>query len=53
MAGRAGERLAGGLPAPVSRTTLLSLIMALPDPLTGASWAFGVDEFAWRKGHHN
>ncbi|MER6385831.1 hypothetical protein [Streptomyces sp. NPDC001250] len=33
LAGRVGERLAARMPAPVSRTTLLALVMALPDPL--------------------
>ncbi|WP_234388104.1 MULTISPECIES: transposase family protein [Streptomyces] len=51
LAGRAGERLAARLPAPVSRTTLLGLVMALPDPPAGMPRALGVDEFATRKGH--
>jgi len=53
LAGRAGQRLAARLPAPVSRTTLLSLVMALPDPPSATPRVLGVDEFAWRKGHHN
>ncbi|MFF5306691.1 transposase [Streptomyces sp. NPDC013161] len=51
LAGRAGERLAARLPAPVSRTTLLGLVMALPDPPAGTPRVLGVDEFAIRKGH--
>ncbi|WP_229914554.1 ISL3 family transposase [Streptomyces capitiformicae] len=51
LAGRAGERLAARLPAPVSRTTLLGLVMALPDPPAGTPRVLGVDEFATRKGH--
>lgn len=52
LAGRAGERLAARLPAPVSRTTLLRLAMALPDPPAGTPRVLGVDEFATRKGHN-
>ncbi|QCX82506.1 hypothetical protein C9F11_44720 (plasmid) [Streptomyces sp. YIM 121038] len=51
LAGRAGECLAAWLPAPVSRTTLLSLVMALPDPPAQTPRVLGVDEFALRKGH--
>lgn len=53
LAGRAGERLAARLPVPVSRTTLLSLVMALPDPPAPTPRVLGVDEFALRKGHNN
>ncbi|WP_369387167.1 ISL3 family transposase [Streptomyces sp. CG1] len=53
LAGRAGERLVARLAAPVSRTTLLALIMALPDPPAATPRVLGVDEFALRKGHHN
>jgi transposase len=53
LAGRAGERLAARLPVPVSRTTLLALVMALPDPPAATPRVLGVDEFALRKGHHN
>ncbi|MFF4349050.1 transposase family protein [Streptomyces sp. NPDC001530] len=35
LAGRAGERLAARLPVPVSQTSLLGLVMALPDPPAG------------------
>lgn len=51
LAGRAGERLAARLPVPVSRTTLLALAMALPDPYAETPRVLGVDEFATRKGH--
>ncbi|MCX5424637.1 hypothetical protein OHA48_35005 [Streptomyces sp. NBC_00114] len=44
LPGRAGERLAALLPAPVSRTTLLGLTMALPDPPAGTPRVLGVDE---------
>jgi transposase len=53
LAGRSGERLAARLPAPVSRTALLSLVMALPDPPAATPRVLGADEFAWRKGRHN
>ncbi|MFJ7099283.1 ISL3 family transposase [Streptomyces mirabilis] len=52
LAGRAGERLAARLPTTVSRTTLLGLAMALPDPPAGTPRVLGVDEFATRKGHN-
>ncbi|MFK0287496.1 ISL3 family transposase [Streptomyces sp. NPDC090499] len=51
LAGRAGERLAARLPAPVSDTTLLSLAMDLADPYAQTPRVLGVDEFATRKGH--
>ncbi|MFJ9480064.1 transposase [Streptomyces mirabilis] len=53
LAGRASERLAARLPAPVSGTTLLSLAMGLPDPPAETPRVLGVDEFALRKGHNN
>ncbi|WP_206697753.1 transposase family protein [Streptomyces sp. WAC00263] len=53
LAGRAGERLAARLPAPVSGTTLLSLAMGLPDAPAETPRVLGVDEFALRKGHNN
>ena len=36
----------------VSRSTLLRLIRALPDPPVGQVTVLGVDEFAMRRGHH-
>ena len=51
LGGRAGARLAERLAAAVSRTTLLRLVRAMPDPAVSASpRALGVDEFALRKG---
>ncbi|MGH3094828.1 MAG: ISL3 family transposase, partial [Streptosporangiales bacterium] len=51
LAGRAGARLAGLLGMPVHRTTLLRLVVALPDPTSGvAPPILGVDDFAFRKG---
>ncbi|MFE0460201.1 ISL3 family transposase [Kitasatospora sp. NPDC058965] len=51
LAGRAGARLADVLAAPVSRSTLLRLIRALPETAPTTPRVLGVDEFALRKGH--
>ena len=51
LAGRAAARLAGALGVPVHSSTVLRLVMALPDPLvTAAPQVTGVDDFALRKG---
>jgi transposase len=51
LGGRAGARLAERLAAAVSRTTLIRLIRAMPDPAVRSSpRVLGVDEFALRKG---
>jgi hypothetical protein len=51
LGGRAGARLSGRLAAAVSRTTLLRLVRAMPDPAVSVSpRVLGVDEFALRKG---
>jgi hypothetical protein len=52
LAGRAGARLARSLQAPASRSTLLRLLMALPDPDHAAATprVLGVDDFALRRG---
>src|SRR5690348_3573884 len=51
MAGRAGARLAGALGISVHSSTVLRLVMALPEPLvTAAPAVTGVDDFALRKG---
>ncbi|MFD9949921.1 ISL3 family transposase [Nonomuraea sp. NPDC059023] len=50
LAGRAGARLAKALGLPVSRTTLLRLIRALPELPVTAPVVLGVDDFALRRG---
>ncbi|MEV6655204.1 ISL3 family transposase [Streptomyces sp. NPDC051219] len=52
LAGRAGARLADIVGAPVSRSTLLRLVDALPEPEVPAPRVVGVDEYATRKGRH-
>ncbi|MFF0042945.1 ISL3 family transposase [Streptomyces mirabilis] len=51
LAGRAGARLAATLAVTASRSTLLCLVRALPDPVADTPRVLGVDEFALRKGH--
>jgi len=52
LAGRAGARLTVMLHSVVSRTTLLRLLMALPDPSWEMPKVLGVDDFATRRGQH-
>jgi transposase len=50
LAGRAGARLAAVLDLTAGRSSLLRLVMALPDPETGPVRVPGVDDFAFRRG---
>ena len=50
LSGRAGARLSGALGLPAGRSSMLRLVMALPDPQTGTVKVLGVDDFAFRRG---
>jgi hypothetical protein len=50
LAGRAGTRLAAELDLPATRTSMLRLVMALPDPGAGTVTILGIDDFAFRRG---
>ncbi|MEU2250947.1 ISL3 family transposase [Streptomyces sp. NPDC019224] len=52
LAGRTCPRLAAIVGAPVSRSTVLRLVDALPEPEVPAPRVVGVDEYATRKGRH-
>jgi transposase len=51
LAGRAGTRQATALGLPASRSSLLRLVRALPDPEIGTVTVLGVDDFSLRCGH--
>jgi hypothetical protein len=51
LAGRAGTRPVTALGLPASRSSLLRLIRALPDPEIGTVTVLGVDDFSLRCGH--
>ncbi len=50
LAGRAGAKLAGALGLTASRSSMLRLVIAQPDPEAGAVTILGVDDFAFRRG---
>ncbi|GGT56361.1 transposase [Streptomyces atratus] len=50
LAGRAGARMASVFGVSVSRSTVLRLVKALPDPEPPVPRVVGVDEYATRKG---
>ncbi|MEN8654360.1 ISL3 family transposase [Streptomyces sp. 21So2-11] len=51
LAGSAGARLARALQVTISRVTLISLVMALPEPMLRCPRVLGIDDFATKKGH--
>ncbi|MDJ0465976.1 ISL3 family transposase [Streptomyces sp. H27-C3] len=52
LAGSAGARLARVLQVAISRVALISLVMALPEPVLVCPRVLGIDDFATRRGHH-
>ncbi|MGW1940461.1 ISL3 family transposase [Streptomyces goshikiensis] len=52
LAGRAGARVARAFGVSVSRSTVLRLVKASPDPEIPTPRVVGVDEYATRKGRH-
>jgi transposase len=50
LGGRPGSRHSQRLAVPTSRTTLLRLVRALPEPPVETPRVLGVDEFAFRRG---
>jgi transposase len=52
LAGRAGARLAPALSVAASRSTLLRLVMAIPDPAAAVPKVLGVDDFAIKRGQN-
>src|SRR6266540_6175619 len=52
LGGNAGARRTTQQHLPTSASTLLRLIRATPQPAIGSPYAIGLDEWAWRRGHH-
>jgi transposase len=52
LGGNAGAKRSTQRHLPTSATTLLRLIRATPTPDSGTPVAVGIDEWAWRRGHH-
>jgi transposase len=52
LGGSAGARHLARQGLPGSRSTLLRRVRALPDPQGPEPHVVGVDDWAWRKGHH-
>src|SRR5215211_177141 len=52
LGGNAGARRSQQQRLPTSASTLLRLIRTTPRPATGTPYAIGLDEWAWRRGHH-
>ncbi|MDQ1741077.1 MAG: hypothetical protein QOE53_2729 [Pseudonocardiales bacterium] len=52
LGGAAGARLATRLGSPISRATLLRLVRRADLPVQPAPQVLGVDDWAFRKGHH-
>jgi transposase len=51
LAGRAGAAILAGLGVPISRSTMLRVLMALPIPPAPTPTVLGVDDVALRRGH--
>jgi transposase len=52
LGGEAGARQAAGLTMPVSADTLLRLVRSTPRNADDSPRVVGIDDFAFRKGHH-
>lgn len=52
LSGAAGARLAVKLGMPVSGNTLIRILLATPRPHGDDPEIIGVDDWAWRRGHH-
>lgn len=52
LSGAGGARLACKLGMPISGNTLIRIVLATPCPVSNTPRVIGVDDWAWRKGHH-